>query len=59
MTDKDRLILSLADHLYICSRLLTRAAERLGWDSDEVRQLVAELNELVKRDVDASVNAQE
>ncbi len=50
-----RLILSLADRLYICSRLLTAAAERLSWDSDGVRELVALLQKSVRRDVDASI----
>lgn len=40
---KDALILSLCEKLYICSRLLTRAAERLDWDSEEVQRLVFEL----------------
>ena len=42
MTDRE-LILSLADRLHICSRLLTCAAERLDWDSGRVRELVARL----------------
>lgn len=33
--------MSLAEKLYVCSRLLTCAAMRLSWDDDEVRHLVA------------------
>lgn len=40
---KDELILSLCEKLYICSRLLTRAAERLGWDREEVQDLMSQL----------------
>lgn len=44
MSDKrDEVILMLCDRLYICSRLLTRAAERLSWDRTEVQELVVEL----------------
>lgn len=52
---KDECILMLAERLYICSRLLTRAAERLGWDSAEVRELVEQLRDTTRRDVHASV----
>lgn len=44
---RDALILSLCEKLYICSRLLTRASERLGWDTVEVKGLVAELRESI------------
>ena len=40
---RDELILSLSQKLFICSRLLTCAAMRLGWDSAEVRELVERL----------------
>lgn len=46
MTD-DELIKSLADRLYICSRLLTCAAERLGWESERIQELIAEWQNLV------------
>lgn len=50
MTDpRDALILLLAERVYICSRLLTRAAERLGWDADEVRELVRKIVEPLAR----------
>lgn len=52
---KDQLIYWLAQRLYICSRLLTRAAERLGWDSTEVQQLVKELTETTERLTNASI----
>lgn len=42
---RDALILSLCDKLYICSRLLTRAAERLGWDTPQVEELVQQLRD--------------
>lgn len=45
---KDATILMLAERLYICSRLLTRAAERLGWDDEAVQQLVEELRDSVR-----------
>jgi len=41
---RDRLILLLNERVYICSRLLTCAAERLGWDAKEVRELVKRLD---------------
>lgn len=41
--NRDRLILNLAERLYICSRLLTAAAMRLSWDDAEVCELVAQL----------------
>lgn len=47
--DKDALILSLAEKLYVCSRLLTCAAMRLQWDEDDVRHLVAQLRDEVFR----------
>ena len=42
MTERE-VILMLADRLWVCSKLLTAAAERLGWDAVEVRELVGEL----------------
>ena len=46
MTDpRDDLIRCLAERLYICSCLLTCAAERLGWDSEAVQRLVGKLEE--------------
>lgn len=56
--DKDALILVLAERVYICSRLLTCAAERLGWDQDAVCELVGQLIEVTRAEVaDASVQA--
>lgn len=57
MTDADRAakdatILMLAERLYICSRLLTCAAERLRWDDATVRDLMQRLNEQVKTEID-------
>ena len=40
---RDELILSLCQKLWVCSRLLTRAAERLGWDSEGVQSLVRQV----------------
>lgn len=37
------LIASLCERLYICSRLLTCAAERLEWDNTVVQELVGKL----------------
>lgn len=48
---KDETILMLAERLYICSRLLTCAAERLSWDSERVQELITELKSVVKKDV--------
>ncbi len=42
MTDH-ALILSLSERLWIVSTLLTRAACRAGWDTDEVQELVGQL----------------
>lgn len=50
-TAKDATILMLAERLYICSRLLTCAAERLGWDDAAVRDLVRQLEDQVKSEV--------
>ncbi len=44
MTDH-ALILSLSERLWIVSTLLTRAASRAGWDTDEVQELVERLQE--------------
>lgn len=41
------LILSMANRIYICSRLLSAAAERMKWDSDVVQELIEELRESV------------
>lgn len=55
---KDHTILMLADKLYICSRLLTCAAERRGWDDGAVQELVKQLRESTRRAVeDAGVEA--
>lgn len=43
MDKKDETILMLADRLFICSRLLTCAAERLSWDSEAVQELILQL----------------
>lgn len=42
-----KIILALADKLYVCSRLLTCAAERLSWDAERVQVLVKQLTESV------------
>ena len=42
------LILSLAEKLYICSRLLTAAAQRQKWDTAEVQTLMEELRASIK-----------
>jgi hypothetical protein len=49
MTGDRDLILSLAERLYICSRLLTCAAERLGLDAEEVLALVEQLRQSLPR----------
>ncbi len=48
MTDA-ALILSLSERLWIVSTLLTRAACRAGWDTDEVQELVERLQEELTR----------
>ncbi len=48
MTDR-ALILSLSERLWIVSTLLTRAACRAGWDTDEVQELVERLQEELTR----------
>lgn len=54
----DALILGLADKLYICSRLLTAAAERLGWESSTVQELMKQLRETIEAEVrDAGIEA--
>lgn len=52
---RDAVILMLSERLYICSRLLTCAAERLSWDSAEVQDLVRQLRDTMKGDGHASV----
>ena len=47
--DKDDLVLQLAERLYICSQLLTKAAERLGWDNEAVQALVEQLKASYER----------
>jgi len=47
MDIRDILILSLSEKLFICSRLLTAAANRLSWDSDEVQNLVDKLRQSI------------
>lgn len=60
MIDKrDAMILALCEHLHICSRLLTCAAERLGWDRDEVQELVRQLRVSIEGCADASSKSQE
>lgn len=48
----NKLILALSERLYICSRLLTRAAERLDWDDERVRELIRSLDASVKEGCD-------
>lgn len=55
MNPKDKMILSLCEKLYICSRLLTRAAEKLGWDRTEVQSLVTELRKQLQESSRARV----
>lgn len=45
------IILSLADKLYICSRLLTAAAEKQNWDSVVVQELIHKLKESIDEGV--------
>ena len=52
---KDTTIKMLAERLYNCSRLLTRAAERLGWDTAEVQELVTALRESIKEQQHATI----
>lgn len=54
---RDILILALAERLYICSSLLTRAAERLKWDSVEVKELVQQLKDVTKTDIKGGIYA--
>jgi hypothetical protein len=44
---KDRVIMALAEKLAICSRLLTLAAERQGWDRPEAFDLFDRLDAAV------------
>ena len=55
MDPRDTIILSLADKLHICSRLLTAAAERLEWDSEVVQELMSRLDESVEGSQHASI----
>ena len=48
---RDELILLLAGRIYICSWLLTAAAERLGWDTTAVQELMGQLRESTRGDV--------
>lgn len=41
--ERDAIIFLLCERVYCCSQLLTRAAERLGWNSAEVQELVQQL----------------
>lgn len=53
---RNALIMSLADKLYICSRLLTAASEKLGWDNAVVQDLIHKLKQSVEEDTsDASI----
>lgn len=54
--ERDELILSLSEKLRICSRLLTAAAERAGWDSTVVQELMEELRASIKADDRAEGN---
>ena len=47
MDPRDAIILSLAERLYICSRLLTAAAEKLSWGNTRVQELIQRLKETV------------
>lgn len=51
----DKLILALAERLLICSKLLTRAAERLGWDRAEVQELVQQLRDTLRGEIYAVI----
>jgi hypothetical protein len=53
MTDRS-LILSLANRLYIVSRLLTARVDGEGWDSERVRWVVAELERQVREGIPMS-----
>ena len=54
--DHHDIILSLAERLYICSRLLTAAAEKLGWDNIQVQELIQQLKEQVNACVISTEN---
>lgn len=43
LAEAQDMLKGMANKLYICSRLLTAAAERCGWDSREVQELVEAL----------------
>lgn len=51
MDVRDELILVLAERVYICSRLLTCAAERLKWDEPTVQDLVQQLRNTITSEV--------
>ena len=53
------LILSLAEKLAVVSRLLTAAADRCGWDSERVRELVGELERQATEDVETCTSEQQ
>ena len=57
MDPRDVVIASLADRLYICSRLLTAAAERLKWDNQVVRDLMSRLNKSIEDAENANIEA--
>ena len=48
----NKLILALADKLYICSHLLTAAAERLSWDNKKVQCLFVQLENCINKDLE-------
>jgi len=45
MDERDTLILALSERLYICPRLLTRAAERLSWNNAMIQELIQQLRD--------------
>ena len=57
MDDKDRLIWLLAQRIFICSGLLGAAAERLRWDSARVQELLWQLEQVTKEQVNASIES--
>jgi hypothetical protein len=54
VTDRDELVLSLANRLYILSRLLTARVDGWGPEGELVKALVAELVEQVREGIPMS-----
>lgn len=54
---RDKIILSLCEKLYICSRMLTCAAEKLSWDNTAVQELVQQLKDKVREEAHASLQS--